>query len=957
MKSLKEISKNSPLSEEDLTKIEKIILSHGDFQPEIVRNEIDLFCTKLGMADYYFQTTPLETIAGHIEALKAAEIIALLQKEKVLEIDYATEGTDEAIYLVDDQHYRAIEIEKKIEEKYPFFRIQSYRTQRKVAGIEHIRMYIVSKPTFPLDKIKEKETDIKKIADKKFIETSKKETIKRYEKILKKSIEEETPQIDVSHKEETGELRIMVAIDRKAGRRFLVNVSDVFNSHNLVSNRKYIEQFANGKTVFVFYLPDIKNKALIQDLVDDISLIYVIPESPLTELFRSGKLSAQETVFGVSAWSFAHQFLTTHNEEYLNLSEHLKDAPEMMGILRDMKIKLAKDTYTEQRVWDAFLAYPDFLKKIFKLFDKKFNPFNQKHDISKEFSEIENQLKQSIPTDIDRNIFKAVLLFISSILRTNFFKKQKVSLAFMYKPGFLNPVDYPESTFGVFHVIATEMRGFHIRFRDIARGGIRIVRSNSLQNYLFNSDFIFDENYNLARTQQKKNKDIPEGGSKGTVLLHWGYQDQAERAFKKYIHGLLDLLLPSEEILDGYGQEVILFLGPDEGTADLMAWASECARKRNYPYWKAFSTGKPLSMGGIPHDLYGMTTNSVHQYVLNILKKVGQKEKEITKVMTGGPDGDLGSNEILISKDKILAIIDSSGVLYDPQGIDRKELTRLAKERVPVEHFKKELISNKGFLVSIKDENVTLPGGEKVESGLEFRNAFHLDPRFSADLFVPCGGRPATININNWKNFIKEDGEPRFKYIVEGANLFLTQEARLRLEEKGVVIYKDASANKGGVTSSSLEVFVSLAMNDEEFSRHMCVKNGNVPAFRKRYIQEIIQIIKENASLEFEIIWRENQKNKISRSILTDLISEKINAITDAIYESNLSENKELFEKVIKGYCPKILIEEIGLEKIIQRVPDSYLRAVFASRLASRYIYTYGLDANEINFFNFLKEY
>ena len=39
--------------------------------------------------------------------------------------------------------------------------------------------------------------------------------------------------------------------------------------------------------------------------------------------------------------------------------------------------------------------------------------------------------------------------------------------------------------------------------------------------------------------------------------------------------------------------------------------------------------------------------------------------------MTGGPDGDLGSNEILMSKEKIIAIIDGSGVLCDPEGINR----------------------------------------------------------------------------------------------------------------------------------------------------------------------------------------------------------------------------------------------------------------------------------------------
>lgn len=956
-KSWREIAKNSPLDEKSLKKIEEIILSHGQFLPDVVRQEIDVFCTQLGMSDYYFQTTPLRTIASHIEALKAAEILAAFGEEKALEIDFATERKNQAIYLVDDQHFRALAVEKRIEDKYPFFRLQSYRTKKKVAGIDYLRMYIVNKPSFSLEKIKDTETDINKIGDKTFLTTSTPEALKRYQKILEKAQGLETPWIDVSPKTDSRETRIMVALNREASRGFFTNVSDVFHSHNLTSNRKYIEQFANGKVVFTFYLPQIKDNALLQDLIDDISLIYVIPNSPLSELFRTGKITAQEMVFGVSAWSFAHQFLTSYNEEYLKLANSLKESPELLGILRDMKVRLAKDTYTEQRIWETFLTYPDFLKKLFFVFDKKFNPSCRQKDIDQDLATLQKELKKVIPTEIDRDIYQAVILFIKSIQRTNFFKKDKTSLAFMYRPDFLNPIDYPEKPFGIFHILAPEMRGFHIRFRDIARGGIRIVRSNNLENYLYNSDFIFDENYNLARTQQRKNKDIPEGGSKGTILLRWDCPNHGEAAFKKYINGLLDLILPDESIVDDYGREVILFLGPDEGTADLMEWAALQAKKRGYPYWKAFSTGKPVTMGGIPHDLYGMTTNSVHQYVLNILAKAGLQEEDITKVMTGGPDGDLGSNEILISKDKILAIIDGSGVLYDPQGIDRQELLRLAEARKPVAYFQKKLLSSAGFLVTVEEENIRLPGGEKIESGLEFRNTFHLDPRFQADLFVPCGGRPASININNWKLFLNENGQPRFKFIVEGANLFLTQEARLRLEEHGVIIYKDASANKGGVTSSSLEVLAALALSDEEYEKLLCVNNGEVPEFRKQYVQEIINIIRENASLEFEVIWRENESRHLPRSILSDMISEKINQVTDAIARSELWKDKSLFRQVIQCCFPQVLINHLSLDLLLERVPDTYLRALFASSLASRYIYRFGLEANEIHFFEFLKEY
>ena len=84
---------------------------------------------------------------------------------------------------------------------------------------------------------------------------------------------------------------------------------------------------------------------------------------------------------------------------------------------------------------------------------------------------------------------------------------------------------------------------------------------------------LFDEAYNLAATQQRKNKDIPEGGSKGAILLSMDHQDKGVSAFEKYVDALLDLLLPDPSaMMDYYRKDEILFLGPDEGTADVMNW-------------------------------------------------------------------------------------------------------------------------------------------------------------------------------------------------------------------------------------------------------------------------------------------------------------------------------------------------------------------------------------------------
>ena len=57
--------------------------------------------------------------------------------------------------------------------------------------------------------------------------------------------------------------------------------------------------------------------------------------------------------------------------------------------------------------------------------------------------------------------------------------------------------------------------------------------------------------------------------------------------------------------------------------------------------------------------------------------------------------------------------------------------------------------------------------------------------------------RPEAVNISNMAALIDADGKPHFKFIVEGANLFLTQQARLHLEKRKVILFKDSSANKG----------------------------------------------------------------------------------------------------------------------------------------------------------------
>lgn len=761
-------------------------------------------------------------------------------------------------------------------------------------------------------------------------------------------------------------------------------MSDLYHYYELYSVRKYVENFSNGVTILSLYLlpareshsPPIEHSIL--QIMKEASLIFCLPSTPLHILFKTGVLSVQETVYGYSALVFAQHFLNRLGSEYSTLTTLLdpKD-PVNVEVLTKLKKRLRQETFTREYVLDIVKQYPELVKILYVNFAMSHYVMHRRESLQPSLSfqrlqkdriltvhEIEEKIKKTVCNQHEQMVFDSLLRFNMHILKTNFYQPTKVALSFRLDPSFLPEAEYPIKPYGMFLVIGSEFRGFHVRFQDIARGGIRIIRSRNREAYSINVRSLFDENYALASTQNRKNKDIPEGGSKGTILLDFNQQDKARQSFEKYVDAILDMIIKGkspgikEKIVDKLGQPEILFFGPDEGTADYMDWASQHARNRGASFWKAFTTGKSQSLGGIPHDLFGMTTHSIHAYVKGIYSKLDIDETQCRKFQTGGPDGDLGSNEIKISQDKTVAIVDGSGVLYDADGLNRDELMRLATKRQMISNFDTSKLSSQGFRVLIDDTDIKLPDGTIVEDGLRFRNEFHLNELSSADLFVPCGGRPEAVDINNVNLLFHKDGlTPRFKYIVEGANLFFTQDARIRLEHAGCIVFKDASANKGGVTSSSLEVLAALSFTDEEFAEHMMVKDGVVPVFYQAYIKAVHEIIERNASLEFECLWREDELCPgRTRSVLSDELSFAILGLNIRLQESNgLWNNVGLRKLILTEAIPKLLQDQVGgLDVLVKRLPETYLRALFGSYLASRFVYKHGINPGQFAFYEFM---
>ncbi|EPB84272.1 glutamate dehydrogenase [Mucor circinelloides 1006PhL] len=981
---------------EQMVQVGDYLDKSGFLPKELVQNEVSWFYGNLGIDDYYFALESVETIANHIMALYGAKILAFTKNENVLDINLEKESEDSSVYIHSSQpgvsQLQGPQCERKIDEKYldtsattDAYRVESYRSNTTVPNgmtASQLRCYFVTKCQFNSpNPTPEQETDLNQVADQNFLIKATEHTRSIYQDVMRNVLQRTGPVIEMYDVQGTRERRLIIGYRQRSTQGFFSAMSDLYHYYDLYSSRKYVEQFSNGVTIMGLYLSPLPNaKAIpiehsIYQVMKETSLLYCLPKNPLQQFFMTNKLSVQETVYGYVGWIFSQHFLNRLGKEYLTLS-HILDTsnPLHEEVLAKMKKRLRQDTFTREYILDIVKQYPDLIKLLYAHF-AKVHYVNQREaslqpTISyQRLTTMENLTEEQLLKKIkamtsnshEQLVFEAFMTFNKHVLKTNFYQTTKVALSFRMDPSFLPEIEYPNTPYGLFLVVGSEFRGFHIRFSDVARGGIRMIRSRNREAYSINLRTLFDENYNLAGTQHRKNKDIPEGGSKGTILLDVDQQDKPLVAFEKYVDSILDLLIDGETIgikdklVDLTDKPEILFFGPDEGTADYMDWASSHAKKRGASFWKAFTTGKSQSMGGIPHDKYAMTTRSVHQYVLGIYRKLHLKEEEVTKFQTGGPDGDLGSNEIKISSDKTIAVVDGSGVLYDAAGINRTELTRLANSRLMISNFDTGNLSSEGFRVLVDENNVKLHDGSVVENGLNFRNSFHTNALAQATLFVPNGGRPESVGLDNVQALIECGNGPLFKYIVEGANLFFTQEARLRLEKAGILVIKDASANKGGVTSSSLEVLAALAFDDAEFEEHMCIRDGVVPEFYEAYVKEVQSIIERNANLEFEALWEEHKKSGTPISILSDELSIAIVQLNEQLQSTGLWDNVALRETVLKRAFPKLLLEKLGLETLLKRVPENYVKAIFGATLASQFVYKYGPHPDNFAFFDFMR--
>lgn len=681
--------------------------------------------------------------------------------------------------------------------------------------------------------------------------------------------------------------------------------------------------------------------------------------------------------------------------------------------LHQVLVHMDSSIYTLSQIEEDLCRHPEITIQILELFEKKFDP---KHADTLKYQSIYKTAKDlidNLDTGNSQNdtrrktIFKQAIHFVDHTLKTNFYRKNKTAHCFRLDPQYLEHVPYnrmekfPEIPHAIFFMKGRRFLGFHIRFKDLSRGGLRTVVPEKIEQMLSERNNVFAECYGLALTQQKKNKDIPEGGAKGVIFLEpsieiekekkmvqyelieaelpietiskymesFAYEQKMESMYhaqRAYIESFMTLIncdvdgkIRAKDVVDYYKKPEYIYLGPDENMHNhMIEWIAEYSKQRQYKPGGAFISSKPSA--GINHKEYGVTSLGVNVYVEEVLRylKIDPTKDTFTIKMTGGPDGDVAGNEmanlyhLYPRTAKLIATIDVSGTIYDPQGLDLKTVYELFTNLEPIAAYPPSKLSEGGFVLDRKKKQEDLNGdyktlctkkhqGKLVEDWLVTSEMNHLlghnVHQAKADIFVPGGGRPRTLNGSNVSDFLDPSGKPTARAIVEGANLYLTPEARRSLEKLGVLIVKDSSANKGGVTCSSFEVLSTLCLSEKEFLEEKSV-----------LVPQILEIIKAQARDEARLLLNTHKDTNAFLTDISDAISHKINSfmyeLLNFLEPMTLSDNpKDPLIQALLNYCPPLLRTKYP-NRVIKEIPNIHKKAIIACHLASRVVYQRGLE-------------
>lgn len=794
----------------------------------------------------------------------------------------------------------------------------------------------------------------------------------------------------------TASMQIVLAWKNTPKHNFLYRIARVIHRYQLVMKKvhaTYIDPYEKESILIMTLDLHGSNGQSVWDVAD-------IPEF-LRELI---------TIKYFASFDVIDDKLIDPNVISGNMGNYLRAATIF---IHQCLLHLDSNLYTIDQIERDLCRHPELASMLCEAIHWKFNPDFQNYDKylqvrDKFIKDVERLDTGNEESDTRRkNVLMQGMNFIHHTLKTNFYQNNKTALSYRLDPKYLDHIPFDRSKkfpilpYAVFFIKGMHFFGFHIRFKDLARGGLRTVFPELSEHIEQERNNIFTECYHLALTQHMKNKDIPEGGAKGIIFLK-PYdrlesearilQDELKEAktdpveierkieqFRReqkleslyqvqrsFIESFLTLIncfpdgkLRARNVVDYWNRPEYIYLGPDENMHDVMIeWIANYSTRHGYKPGGCFISSKPKV--GINHKEYGVTSLGVNVYMEACLKSMGidPKTTAFTVKMSGGPDGDVAGNQIynlykyFPNTAKLVATTDVSGTIHDREGLNLKTLVQLFEQVRPIRFYPPENLSNGGFLVdktskrsqsSLSQQTLCWRKNhnkltEEWLSGSEMNQLIRSNVhQTKADIFIPSGGRPRTLNRDNVEDYLDETGKPTSLAIVEGANLYLTPEARHFLEEKGTLIIKDSSANKTGVICSSFEVLCGLTLGDERFLE-------NKPVL----VKEILERLRQCAQNEADLLLRTHKETGRYLTDISNEISIKINQFTyqllDYLDPLPLSNDpKDPLIQCFLSYCLPTLRTKFEAD-LMREIPEHHKKAIISCHLAARLVYHRGLN-------------
>lgn len=499
---------------------------------------------------------------------------------------------------------------------------------------------------------------------------------------------------------------------------------------------------------------------------------------------------------------------------------------------------------TKGAVVQAYQENPEITEKFIQYFDLKFNP-------ARADAAALGRLEREITDEMPKNTaLKAVFSILKAMLRTNFYQGEKNYVSFKFNSSEINGLPQPKPMAEMF-VYSDAVDAVHLRFGRIARGGIRW----SDRKEDFRTEIL-----SLVKAQQVKNVVIVPVGSKGGFYpkhppVNGSKAELVENAiecYKTMIRGFLDItdnvvggkIIPPADVVRYDGDDPYLVVAADKGTADFSDIAN--AISQEYGFWlgDAFASG---GSAGFSHKGMAITAKGSWESVMRHFREMGRncQTEDFTAVGVGSMAGDVFGNAMLLSPHiKLVAAFNSSSIFIDPSpdtAVSFKERERLFKEEAGWTAYNPDLLSAGGGIYSRREKIITISKEACLVLGLS-QTVLTPDELVKAILCAPVdllyfGGIGTYVKSSVESQIDAKDNsnaacridapQLRAKVVGEGANLGLTQRARVEYALKGGRLNTDAVDNSGGVDCSDHEVNIKIMLNTAVSDGKMTLEERN----------------------------------------------------------------------------------------------------------------------------------